>query len=153
MVRPLPIHQRISYNVTSELENCLEGTDREAIQEGAILTAERQLRFPDVTIYCGETNMRERAMGRPVAVIEILSPSTEDFDLVDKHEEFRVIDSLRHIVFVHAERMHAYVWTRGQDGWSATGVSDQDDTLDLDAFGCRIDLARIYRNTDLARPA
>ena len=150
MVRPLPIHRRLSFNLTSELEACLDGTSCEAIQEGAVSTSERRLRYPDIVVYCGETNMRDRMMGVPTVIIEVLSPSTEDFDLIGKHEEFRAIDSLRHIVFVHAERVHAYVWTRDEDGWSDASASDLDATLELDAIDCRIRLARVYRNTDLA---
>ena len=94
--------------------------------------------------------MRDRLVGEPTVVIEVLSPSTEDFDLVTKHKEFRAIESVRHIVFVHAERVHAYVWRRTDRGWSDAGASDLSDTLDLDAIDCRIALSRVYRNTDLA---
>ena len=149
MVRPLPIHQLISYNMTSEFETCLRDTPCVAIQEGAVRTAERQLRFAGVTVYCGDVDVRRQVMGPPTVVAEILSPSTEGFDLVAKHEEFRSIESVRHIVFVHAERVHASVWTRTADGWTLAEANETDDAISLDAIDCRIEMARLYRNTDL----
>lgn len=149
MAPPRIRHQIISGNFWRHLTDCVETGPCLAVQEIGVPTGEGRYRIPDVTVDCGTPDLDGRVSERPTVVVEVLSPSTEDFDLVGKHEEYRSIDCIRHIVFVHAERPHVSIWTRGVDHWDVAVANDADDILTLDAIDCSIALVDLYRNTDL----
>jgi Uma2 family endonuclease len=78
--------------------------------------------YPDVTIVCGPralANDDKNAVTNPTVVIEVTSPSTEEYDRGDKFDHYRTLPSLAEYVLVsHAERS-IEVRRRGADGaWS-----------------------------------
>ena len=62
----------------------------------AIQTRENGVRYPDVTIDCGSPgdDVDDTRLTNPRVVIEILSPSTREYDLLVKSAEYRVITSI-----------------------------------------------------------
>ena len=98
--------------------------------DNAVRTKDRSMRYPDITVDCG--SMSDSALDlfltNPRVVIEILSPSTREYDLTVKRAEYRAIPSIDTIVFVDPDAKALIVHQRFDGGWSETLPSD---TIDL----------------------
>jgi Uma2 family endonuclease len=80
-----------------------------------------------VTVVCGPSERDPsdaNAITNPILIVEVLSPSTEEYDRGDKFEHYKRIPSLQQYVHVsHGERQ-IEVWSRAaHDEW--TCVSGQ----------------------------
>jgi Uma2 family endonuclease len=71
--------------------------------------------FPDASVFCGaELGRGSAPIENPVLVVEVLSPSTRNFDPGDKLFQYKRIPSLRHILYVDSERLEARLYSRGE---------------------------------------
>lgn len=77
--------------------------------------------YPDVTVICGPRAIDpadRNAVVDATALVEVLSPSTEEYDRGAKFDAFKKLPSLRHYVLVAPHERRVEVWTRdGSDGW------------------------------------
>ena len=110
----------------------------------AIQTREMGVRYPDVTIDCGgpEDAAGDVRLTNPKIVIEILSPSTRDYDLQVKRAEYRDLASVNTIVFIDLEDRTLLVHQRVEHGWHE--LLQQDGDLRLPAIGLTIPHAEIF---------
>jgi len=104
--------------------------------------------YPDASVFCGSVESdSEDALSatNPVVLVEVLSPSTAEYDRTDKLEDYQRIPSVRHVVHVahDAERIH--VWTRTGDEWSMKSWS-AGERAELPAVQCLLDVSEIYRD-------
>jgi Uma2 family endonuclease len=108
--------------------------------------------YPDVTVICGppiEDPLSRHVVLNPTLVVEVTSPSTEDWDRGDKLEHYRQIPGLQGCVLVsHREKKIEIVDRQGDGAWvhRAAGPGD---VLAL-KMGCTLDVDDIYRNVDIA---
>lgn len=149
MTRSTLRHQTVVGNVWRALGQRLRGGPCRPFIDAVIETLPDQARVPDVTVDCGKSDLSTRFADEPTVAIEVLSPSTRDYDEYDKHAEFRAVPSIRHIVLVDPDRVGAAVWTRGEDGWTRAEAHDLDATLALPAIGCDLPLAELYEDAGL----
>ncbi len=110
----------------------------------AIQTRENGVRYPDVTIDCGSPgdDVDDTRLTNPRVVIEILSPSTREYDLLVKSAEYRVITSIDTVVFVDLEARSSIVHQRIPGGW--TEMLLQGDDLFLPAVNLTLSDADIF---------
>ena len=103
--------------------------------------------YPDVTIVCGPREVDPEdanSVINPTALVEVLSPSTEEYDRGEKFAHYKRIPSLRQYVLVSSDGHRVEVWTRGEDGaWSAL-VSTDGQVADLASVGARLDVRELY---------
>ena len=67
----------------------------------------------------------------PAVVVEILSPSTEQYDRGEKLRHYQQISSLSHVVLVAHDEKRIDVWSRSEHGWSfASATSGERAALD-----------------------
>lgn len=103
--------------------------------------------YPDVTIVCGPREHDpddEDAVNNPTVLVEVLSPSTEEYDRGEKFEHYKRIESLREYVLVAQDRREVEVWTRGADGgWGQQRFADGD-VISFESVGGRLDVAALY---------
>ena len=112
--------------------------------------------YPDVVVVCGERQFlteQKDTLLNPSLLVEVLSPSTEAYDLGRKFEHYRSIESLGEYLVVATDRIHADLFTRQADGsWLLRSASRMEDSLDLHSVGCRLTLADLYEKVELAKP-
>jgi Uma2 family endonuclease len=112
--------------------------------------------YPDVVVVCGEPQFPDEekdTLLNPSLLVEVLSPSTEAYDLGRKFEHYRSIESLGEYLVVATDRIHADLFTRQADGsWLLRSASRMEDSLDLQSVGCRLTLADLYEKVELAKP-
>jgi Uma2 family endonuclease len=119
------------------------------------VTATGLATYPDVTVVCGKLEIdgddpRHQTVTNPRAVVEILSPTTEEYDRGEKLAHYQKIESLEAVVLVAQDERRIDVWLRGEGGWrvetvAGTGASE------LASLGCRLALDDVYRDP-LAAP-
>jgi Uma2 family endonuclease len=114
--------------------------------------------YPDASAVCGPSKLeggpnRNQVLLNPDLIVEVLSPSTEAYDRGLKFEHYRTIPSLRQYVLIASERVHADVFTRGEEGlWILASASEPDDMLRLTSVDCTIRLGDLYVKTDPLEP-
>jgi Uma2 family endonuclease len=104
--------------------------------------------YPDASIVCGEvmTDPDDRLSAtNPTVLVEVLSPSTAEFDRTDKLDDYRMIASLQHVVHVVDDAERIDVWTRTGDAWSMKSWS-AGERAELPAVQCVLDVSEIYRD-------
>lgn len=102
--------------------------------------------YPDVTVVCGPIQSdpeNAETVANPTAVVEVLSPSTIDYDLGEKFEHYAQIPSLRAVVYVWQDRRRIEVRQREADG-SWQQQSEQAGIISVAALECRLDVDSIY---------
>ncbi len=94
--------------------------------------------LPDVVVVKGEpdfVNSSTAFISNPFIVIEVLSPSTGDYDLTEKLAEYKHFDSLQQVVFVSQKRMHVLSFIRSQNPgiWINQDFEKETDELIIDS--------------------
>jgi Uma2 family endonuclease len=76
--------------------------------------------FPDVSVVCAEREyspIDRNALTNPVILVEVTSPSTEDYDRGEKLSHYKQIPSLAAVLFVSHRTQRITVLRRGPTGW------------------------------------
>jgi Uma2 family endonuclease len=77
-------------------------------------------------------------------VFELLSKSTRDTDLETKLPPYQATPSIRQIVDLEPNLMHAMIWTRTPDGWTESERVRPEKTITLDGLATALSIAAIY---------
>lgn len=104
--------------------------------------------YPDVTVVCTKLELDPEdanTVTNPAVVVEILSPSTEQYDRGEKLRQYQQIAGLAHAVLVSHDDRRIEVWTRGAAGWSVA-VSTAGERAALTAIDCVLEVDAIYRD-------
>ena len=153
--RPVPLramtgakaeHDVIVVNLIAELRNQLRGTPcgvRTA--DSAVRTKIKTVRRPDVTIECAPLERGTLEARNPVAVFEVLSPTTRKIDRSVKLQEYRRHPSLRVIVHIDPDLMDVIVYMRDADGdWNDQRLDQPDDRIVVPDAQVSVRLADVY---------
>jgi Uma2 family endonuclease len=105
--------------------------------------------YPDAVIVCGEaqfTGDNPDTLINPIAVFEVLSPSTEGRDHRTKFIHYQSIPSVQDYVLIDQEQRLIWHYAKQSDGkWVATVHQGDDFVLSLTSTDLRLDCNRIYR--------
>ncbi len=104
--------------------------------------------YPDVVVVCDPPHFEDdecETLLNPTLIVEVLSPSTEDYDRGRKFAYYRSIPSLQVFVLVAQDRAHVEVFTRQPDDrWLLWETDDLDGTLELPEIGATLKMADVY---------
>ena len=147
-------HLRIQQNLAGELHAALRGNHCEALGfDCRIRVSSRAYVYADVTVVCGNPVMADGhndILTNPVAIFEVLSPSTEKYDRGLKFQMYRTLDSLKEYLLVSQEQVHIEQYTRQPDGtWTFRDYQGPDAELKIDSIGVKIPLQGIYDRVDI----
>lgn len=76
--------------------------------------------FPDISVVCGDLERASddaNAITNPALLVEVLNPSTEDYDQGEKLRHYQQIPSLEAVVFVSQSERMVSVVRRTPSGW------------------------------------
>lgn len=142
-------HSRVSDNILIFCSNALRGSGcRPHGANMGLKIGFHNVRYPDVSIYCGNAETRDRDREQvaddPVALFEVLSPTTQNEDQNEKLGQYRMIPSLRTIVFVDPYRELVRVLQREDaDAWRDEPFAMPRD-VELPGLGVTIPHAEIF---------
>jgi Uma2 family endonuclease len=104
--------------------------------------------YPDCTVICGDLQYfgdRKDVVLNPLLIVEVLSPSTEDYDRGKKFELYRTIESFREYLIVHQDRRHVEHYSKQDDGsWILREHMGAEGAVAITRLGVHIPLADLY---------
>jgi Uma2 family endonuclease len=104
--------------------------------------------YPDAAVVCGPILRAPEdplAVVNPVLLIDITSPSTEDYDRGEKLRHYKSLPSLREMLFVSHRALHLALHRRADADWTVT-TAERGAVLELSSVGARIDVDEVYRD-------
>jgi Uma2 family endonuclease len=104
--------------------------------------------YPDVSVVCGHAERDAEdpdAIVNPTVLVEILSPSTEEYDRGEKFEHYRRIPSLREVVLVAHDGPRVEVFRAGEGDWISISA-ERGQTVRLESLGCDLPVDEVYRD-------
>jgi Uma2 family endonuclease len=86
-----------------------------------------------------------------VFVLEVLSPTTRQTDLVRKLNEYQALEGMLYILFLEPAVAEGVLYFRDQPGasWRHVELEGPDAMADLPLLACRIAFADLYRGMTL----
>ena len=143
------VHDDIVVNLVGELREQVRGSGcRPFTGDGSVETRPGQIRRPDVGVDCGPRDPNGTKAALPRLVVEVLSPSTRDFDTFRKLEEYKETDSLEYIVLVEPNEPVAFFWRRDARAWVEAQVRGLDAQIDMPEIGVRLQMAAVYEGVE-----
>ncbi|MBX3242340.1 MAG: Uma2 family endonuclease [Chitinophagaceae bacterium] len=108
-------HNTISVNLLIELGNKLKGKQCKPYgsDQRIHIEANTLFTYPDISIVCGETktlNNDNWNVLNPAVIIEVLSPSTKNYDRGEKFKLYRDIPTLKEYILVDSESLHIEIF-------------------------------------------
>ena len=104
--------------------------------------------YPDLSVVCGEPCFEDNQFDtllNPKILIEVLSPSTEQFDPRTKVTLYRQLQPLEECLLIAQDRVHVEHYTRQRSGdWSRSDRDDLNDEVQLLSVGAKLKLTDIY---------
>ncbi len=145
-----PEHAALAMAVGAALQRQLEG------KRCRVYSADLRIRvpasgfagYPDVTVVCErlERDPEDASTAtNPAVVVEILSPSTEQYGRGEKLRQYQELASLLHVVLVSYDEKRIDVWSRNEAGWALT-TANAGGRVRLDGIGCALDVDEVYRD-------
>ena len=105
--------------------------------------------YPDLSIVCGTAERAAddpNAITNPRYVVEVTSPSSEEYDRGDKLSQYKQLPSLQAALLVSHRQHQVTVVSRGSDGWRAQDLRPGE-RVDLPG-GLSFDVAALYAVID-----
>lgn len=145
-------HDTIVVNLIIALGSQLAGTPcRPKKADTAARTRIKRVRRPDVTIECAPVERGSLEARNPIAVFEVLSPTTRQLDRSEKLDEYIHHPSLRAIVHIDPGIMDVMVYTRTANGqWQAARLDQPEGVVRIPDLPVSLSLASVYDGVPLA---
>ena len=143
-------HNTISTNLLGELSVKLKGKkcrpygsdQRIHIEANTLFT------YPDISVVCGEVitlNNDNWNILNPAVIIEVLSPSTKNYDRGEKFMLYRDIPTLKEYILIDAEHIHIEAFRlNAAHRWELEEYNSPGDLLHIKTVDEIIPLAEIY---------
>jgi Uma2 family endonuclease len=122
-----------------------------------VRAASGRFTYPDVVAVCGGRTFADETRDillNPIVIMEVLSPTTADYDRSDKGQDYRSIGSLQDLVIVSQEEPYIEHFVRqDQDRWQLSSIRGLDGSLELKSVGVNLEASDIYRGIEFAPPS
>ena len=144
-------HNRLVRNLIIELGNGLKGKSCEVFPSDLRLHVERYAlyTYPDVLVVCGPPRLlpgRKDTLVDATLIIEVLSPSTRDYDRNDKFRFYRELPSFSEYLLVAQDELKIEHHRRVAPGqWLLTDFGGEDSEIVLSSIDVSLRLDEIYR--------
>ena len=145
------LYSNIFGNLFSALKgrNCRPyGSDmRIHIPENTLFT------YPDISIICGDiisSEEDEDTATQPTVIIEILSPSTKNYDRGVKFMLYRAIPALKEYILVDSESIHVEHFAINKDGlWQLKEHNKVAEKIMIESLNIQLLVQDVYEGTKL----
>lgn len=144
-------HDRISFNLLKLIDNHLGDTSDCRFYSGNVKVNHQEefYYYPDAFVTCDSRDRQDRYVKRyPKLVAEVLSESTQVFDLGKKFEDYCKLSSLEEYVLVFQDTQQVECRRRTAENTWETTVYNDGETVVLQSLGLEFDMAELYRGLD-----
>ncbi len=147
-------HNLIAFNLAAILHALLRRRPCKAyLADTRVRVSPTRYLYPDAVVVCGEAQFegaRRETLLNPTLVIEVLSESTEVFDMGRKFELYRALPSLQEYVLIAQDRTYVERRLRQpHDEWLLTIRNRLDESLPLVSIDGVLPLADLYEKVTL----
>ncbi len=143
-------HNRISRNLLTGLTTRLNGKQCEPYgsDQRVHIEANTLFTYPDISIVCGETktlNNDNWNVLNPAVIVEVLSPSTKNYDRGEKFKLYRDIPTLKEYILVDSESLHVEIFRLNEARrWELEEYNGPEAVLYIKTINEHIPIADIY---------
>ncbi len=139
-------HDLIVMNAQAGLHARLRGKEcRNFSADIAVRIPAGNIRRPDAGIDCAAFDDDATTAGAPFLVMEVLSPTTREFDRLRKLEEYKTVPSMAHIVLIDPDLPQVFHWSRAPGGdWRHLLLEGLKAIIHLPEIDCALALATLY---------
>ncbi len=148
-----PVHNLIAANMITQLNFEIEKKEINYL----VLTSDTKIHierlksfvYPDAVVVCEKIEMypgSETVITNPLLIVEVLSPSTEDYDRKGKFFDYEQIPSFKEYLLV--EQDIAFVtasYKIAERTWQDTEADGVAASIYLKSIDCTISLSKIYK--------
>jgi Uma2 family endonuclease len=148
-------HNDISKNLSGNLYVKLKGKKCQPYGSDVRIHIESNTLFtyPDISIICGDVvtrNNDDYNVLNPTVIIEILSPSTKNYDRGEKFKLYRDIPTLKEYILVDSESIHIEVFRLNENNhWELEEYNSTENLLHIKAINENILISEIYEGVKL----
>lgn len=147
-----PRHSCIAGKTLIALATQLDGSSCEPFgSDLRIYTPSGLYTYPDVSVVCGPLELTDdprapsETVTNAIALVEVLSAATRNYDQRVKFELYRAIPTLRYYILIEQTEMKVELRTRRENGWDSLVLTAPHDWLELPELNFRCALSEIYQ--------
>jgi Uma2 family endonuclease len=143
-------HSRIGGNIFAFLKFLLRDTQFEPINSDLRLWIPEHRRgvYPDVMVFDGEPQLNGNRFDEvlnPTLIVEVLSPSTADYDRQSKFRMYRSIKSFSEYLLVEQDEPFVERYSKQAQGWLLSEFNSLEQSITLESVAMELAIAEIYR--------
>jgi Uma2 family endonuclease len=143
-------HSRIGRNILTYLTFVLRDTQFEPINSDLRLWIPEYRRgvYPNVMVFDGEPQLNGARLDEvlnPSVIVEVLSPSTADYDRQNKFRIYRSIPSFQEYLLVEQDEPFVERYSKQTQGWLLSEYQGLEVSISLESMGVELPMAEIYR--------
>ena len=148
-------HSMLGVRIVRLLDEHLGGSSRRAFNSNMRVRLSSGLQdhlYPDASVSCDERDLVDDAalsIRYPCLIVEVLSPSTEDYDQEGKFTLYRGCSTLEEYVLIATGAVRVEVHARAEDGEWETRVYGPGSEVVLASVGLTFPIAELYAGTSL----
>ncbi len=103
--------------------------------------------YPDAAVVCGRTQRSPEdplAVTNPVLLVEVTSPSTEDYDRGEKLRHYQALPSVREVLLLSHRAPELTLHRRDDAGWAVIRAT-RGETVELRSVAARVAVDDVYQ--------
>jgi len=141
-------HNRIVGEIFTALHTHLTGKRCEvfahAMKTHIHKKADAWFYYPDVMVNCDPAGQQQYYCDTPSVIVEVMSPSTERIDRLEKRMAYELIPTLHTYVLVSQDRREVTIHRRIGEDWTTERLPESGDALDIPELEFTLPLEAIY---------
>jgi len=140
-------HAMLAMELGTMIRQQLPTSCRIMTSDARILLPTGLATYPDLSVVCGELMRAPEdrlSLTNPVLLVEVLSPSTQDYDRGEKLRHYQELPSLEGVLLVAQDQHCVTAVVRTRDGWTLTEHRDGD-IIELARPSLALPVRDIYR--------
>jgi len=146
-------HNEICLNLASELRFKLKKQNYRVYMADVRLWIPRYrlYTYPDVMLIKGEPIYADKGtttVTNPIAIAEVLSSSTQNYDLGDKFTYYRSIPEMQEYILISQQQHHIIQYTKTEAGWLLSEYETEEAVIQLGSVDLKLELAELYSGVD-----
>ena len=154
MTNPNRRHEHIVSNIGARLKLAMDARGCRTYQGGMrVQLGDNESGIdkvkPDVVVRCGKSDGKKNYITDPLVIVEVLSPSTMDYDRGPKLDFYKLVQTIMHIAIVYQDQLRIEHYRRQPEGWVCDVLTKGTDTLYLEAAAFRMPVEQAYFDVEL----
>jgi len=138
-------HNLISGSLFANLRAHLKGSPCRVFQSDMKVRSGEVFYYPDVMVSCGALSPEDRFVTDPKLIIEVLSPSTESKDRLEKLVMYQNIPNLQEYVLVSQDKVSIEIYRRNDEVWNIVSFVPKDN-LEFKSIGLSLPIETVYED-------